>query len=75
MFIRIEGIGLDNTELGSVNGAAPTTGSKVIAVSSRELLIKINKPESVVKITLKNPKGNEVNSVIVRPPVKDIVEQ
>jgi hypothetical protein len=67
MYVRVEGSGLDNISLSRVNGVAPSANSVVIPVSSRELLVRITQPDAAVKITLKNPDGNEVNAVLVRP--------
>lgn len=67
MFIRVEGVGLGKVTLKKVNGNDPAGGSASIPVSGREILIKITKPEPVVKLTLANPDGKEISVVVIRP--------
>lgn len=71
MFVRIEGTGLDNVTLSKINDSILVESpprSMVIPVSSRELLVKITEPSATVKITLRNPSGVEISTVVNRPP-------
>lgn len=84
MFVRIEGTGFEGVTLSKLNDIVvnppPPMVSPfpiqpvIIPVSPREFLVKITNPESVVKITLKNQSGVEINTMVIRPPDIDLLE-
>ncbi len=67
MFIRIEGSSLNGITLTKVNDLNPETGSNVMLISDREVIVKVTKPSMTVKISLRGSNGKEINAVLTRP--------